>query len=676
VTGPSTVDDESGSAADRILWWIVLVGALAVLATALVGVVLAMVGAYSNGLALGAGVLGAAAAVVPVRRALPPVRGASTVATVAVIALTGSLFLHTVAHLGEHVFTTRDPGSYLSTARWLSDGGELHVDAGSPVFDGIDVAYGGPGVYEVEPGIIEFQFSHGPAVVMAVGHGLFGSTGLLAASAAVGWLALLAVYLALRSVTRHPWLAVGGTVGLGVSLPILYVTRSTYSEPFVLLVVVLGVGLLLAAGRRPSVGQLAMASVLLGSAPVFRIDAGLYVIGVLLIAVHLVLLGRPRRDVLVVLACPVVPFVVGSIDVRVFAGRYASDLATNLRRLDVAMVVLTIVAVAALVVHRRIRLPDRWVGLPHRWAAALGVSVAVVGGLAWQVRPAVAAFGGWEADSGIGSAVEALQRANGLEVSPTRSYSELSVASIGWYLGVGVVASALVGFGLVAARAASDVRSRFVPFAIVAVVAGPLYLWDTNITPDQLWASRRFVPFVLPLFVIAAVWALDLGLAHLPTRRARRVGLGIAVVFLALPAAAATWPIREANEQRGGLDAVERLCELAGEDAHVLDLTIGIFSMPTRAWCGATAASIAEPTEAEVRRFLDNAAAACVPAVVIAADAATIDSLPSVAALFTTFDVAEVPNDRLAERTLARAPSRYAPAPLSWFAGRVPALGC
>ena len=63
------------------------------------------------------------------------------------------------------------------------------------------------------------------------------------------------------------------------------------------------------------------------------------------------------------------------------------------------------------------------------------------------------------------------------------------------------------------------------------MVAGPLYLWDTNITPDQLWASRRFVPFVLPLFVIAAVWALDLGLAHLPTRRARRVGLGIAVAF-------------------------------------------------------------------------------------------------------------------------------------------------
>lgn len=676
MTSPPIVGDEPGPAADRLLWWVVLVAAVGVLATALVGVVLAMAGAYANGLALAAGVLAAAVSVVPLRRALPSVRGGSTAATVAVVALTGLLFAHTVADLGEHIFTTRDPGSYLSTARWLSDGGELHVDAGSAVYDGIEVAYGGPGVYEVEPGVIEFQFSHGPAVVMAVGHGLLGSTGLLATSAAVGWLALLAVYLALRTVTRHAWLAVAGTVGLGVSLPILYVTRSTYSEPFVLLVVVLGVGLLLAAGRRPSLGQLALASLLLGSAQVFRIDAGLYVIGLLLIAVHLVLLGRPRRDVLVVLACPVVPILVGSVDVRVFGGRYAEDLATNLRRLDAALVVLTLVALLALVAHCRVRLPDRWSGLSPRWANGVGVGVAVVGGLAWQVRPARAAFGGWAADSGIGGAVATLQAANGLEVSPTRSYSELSVTSIGWYLGVAVVALGLIGFGLIAARVAADVRSRFAPFAIVAVVAGPLYLWDTNITPDQLWASRRFVPFVLPLFVIGAVWCIDRVLTRLPTAGSRRIGVGIAAVFLVLPAAATTWPVREANEQRGALDAVERLCDLTGEDAHVLDLTIGIFSMPSRAWCGATAASIAEPAEADVRRFLDNAAAACVPAVVIAADAATIDALPAVAAQFSTFDVADVPNDRLAERTLVRAPSRYAPAPLSWFAGRVPALGC
>ena len=89
-------------------------------------------------------------------------------------------------------------------------------------------------------------------------------------------------------------------------------------------------------------------------------------------------------------------------------------------------------------------------------------------------------------------------------------------------------------------RAGASCGSRV---QVVALVLGPpalLYLWRPSITPDQIWATRRFVPAVLPIIVLAAFGVLCAARGHGPfgfatARRVVAVVLGVAAI--AYPAA-------------------------------------------------------------------------------------------------------------------------------------------
>ena len=242
-------------------------------------------------------------------------------------------------------------------------------------------------MYEVEPGVVEFQFSHGASIPMATAYDLVGARGLFASSAVVGALALLAVFLALTTVTASPWLAVSGATALGVSLPMIYATRTTYSEPFVLVLITTAIAVLLADGRDLRRSQLALVGLLIGGSTLFRVDAQLYVVGLLALASVLMLRGSEILDVVIMLAAASVPAVVGTIDVRVFARDYVDGLDSNVAMLDRATLALGAVAVVVGVWTHRRRGTRRFVGGSAGAAVWAATVVAIVGVLAWQVRP-------------------------------------------------------------------------------------------------------------------------------------------------------------------------------------------------------------------------------------------------------------------------------------------------
>src|SRR5690606_1492191 len=119
-------------------WFEVLAwtGPIAMGAVGLLGLLLAILGVYSGWLALVLGVPVAAATVWGLHRVRPrdarPVERAATAAALAAVALALGYFAFAGSVPSQNVFTTRDPGVYLNTARWLSAEGELGGDAQDP----------------------------------------------------------------------------------------------------------------------------------------------------------------------------------------------------------------------------------------------------------------------------------------------------------------------------------------------------------------------------------------------------------------------------------------------------------------------------------------------------------------------------------------------------------------
>ena len=108
----------------------------------------------------------------------------------------------------------------------------------------------------------------------------------------------------------------------------------------------------------------------------------------------------------------------------------------------------------------------------------------------------------------------------------------------------------------------------------VAGIRTALYLIKPQITPTQIWATRRFVPAALPFLVLAAAYALENAANLLPRldlgpARARALTFGMAVAVVAFPLGT-TLPVRSFESQAGFLSVVNATCDTIGKNAAVL----------------------------------------------------------------------------------------------------------
>jgi hypothetical protein len=250
-----------------------------------------------------------------------------------------------------------------------------------------------------------------------------------------------------------------------------------------------------------------------------------------------------------------------------------------------------------------------------------------------------------------------MQRASGAVPDGTRSYGELSLASIGWYVGAPVVALGILGLALLTYRALSAGATGVVGLVILCAVGMPVYLWNPSITPDQLWATRRYLPLIMPAFVLAAGIAADRlveGVRGAPWLKGAAM-LSVTAAFV-VPAALRTWPVRDMADQRNFYGGLMAACEGVGESAAVLQAGPGTMMMPMRAWCGADVASVSGETAPEaLRQFIDRSVAACRRAFVLTEDPGRLAGLPGLGTPVTRSYM----NEHLPERTLTSPPDDY-----------------
>ncbi len=551
-----------------------------------------------------------------------------------------------LAERTEQIIFLRDPATYLQVGYWIADHGYLPIPDSAAAFGGPHpgLSFASVNYYPSGAGIVP-QFMTGMPLVLAAAFWLGGMNAALLATPVIGGCAVLA-FGGLAGRLAGPRWAPAAAAVLALSLPEQYTSRASFSEPLAQVLLFGGLCLLADSlvvnrgtrgdrGKRPDwpnqdMVLAALAGLALGLTILVRIDG----LSDILPAVPFlgVMLAARRRQAIPFGVALVAGVGYGLADGYLKSLPYLDLEAPSLRPLAliVAVIVVATALGVAVTASRRARGTARRLLATKvvRWlptAAAVGVAAIFV---AFAVRPLVQTVAG-ETDPTSIAYVAELQKLAHLPVAGRRQYYEDSLYWVIWYLGVPAVLLGAFGLALLAKRCTSSLLSWKDPAGAARIWALPLMmaswvivtvLWRPAVSPDQPWASRRLVPFVLPGLILAAVWAA----AWLKDQAAQlgrtRVTAGIVatccVASLAIPTALAILDLGVTKKDgvtahgmafrkigTGEITAVTGLCRAIGPGASVVildSLTADRFAQVVRGICGTPAAVLDRPTRAEV----------------------------------------------------------------------------
>lgn len=571
-----------------------------VAAFSLVAMVALQAGQLRPAVVLPFGLLAAAAAARSVGLRRPePLGGARWLDGAALVLVLGFAAVN-LRYSAQTIDVFRDPGVYAITGQWLARHGSLPIPVHPEVFGGVpSVSFYSAGFDPgTTPGFVHPQFSNLLPGLLAVGGWLGGDRLVLKVNPLLGGLALLSMYGLARQYVGRTW-ALLPVVALGVSLPQLQFSRATYSEPVTMLLVLGGLALLREAQQRDSARSFGLAGLVLGACVLARVDGFFFLLAVPLVgAAELAAAspGRRRRrlgQVGALLLGVAVPAAVAMANLIALSPAYLRGLRGELRLIAAAAIAVTVLGVAAVVLAWSTTLTRRMPGAA-RWLPAAGAATVVLLGAVAASRPLWQVGHTPDAPRSQTDYIAFLQRAGGLAVDGTRSYAEQTLAWLSWYWGPLVVVLGVAGVALAVYRLARGDRLLVAPLGMFLSTA-LLYLTVPSIVPDQVWAMRRYLPVVIPGFLVAAAAALSL------LARRGRVGLVAGLVLgggLVLFPAAGSARLATIREGVPQLAEVQNLCAALPADA-ALAVTgpLGVtYQQTVRSYCGVPVAELRQPT--------------------------------------------------------------------------------
>jgi hypothetical protein len=195
--------------------------------------------------------------------------------------------------------------------------------------------------------------------------------------------------------------------------------------------------------------------------------------------------------------------------------------------------------------------------------------------------------------------VQVAQQAQGLPVDGRRVYAEHTVDWQAMYLGWPTVVLAVLGYVVLLNRLLRGRDYRLLGLLVMALTLSALYLWAPQITPDQVWAMRRYVPIVIPGLLIAALAALSAAWRRWGTSFVgRSLGRG-AIAAAAAVAMLVPWlvtrPVADLREEAPQLQQVEAMCAAIPGDGAVLVVDESLrwgYLQTVRSYCGVPALAL------------------------------------------------------------------------------------
>jgi hypothetical protein len=506
-----------------------------------------------------------------------------------------------VPYLSERVIVNRDPDVYTLAALWMRTHSSIPIPV--PLF-----SRGSPGFGFINSTLYPQGF-HLVSAVSASAGWVFGQTAVFWGNIACGAAALLSLYVLGTRVLGALW-ALVPVLALAASLPMLEFSRALYSEPLAMTFTFLGATLLWDAWQRDRVTGYVLAGAAFGGVGLARIDGSLPLIGVMVgltVAAYLHpgrAESRRRWAALLVMAGSLPGLLLGLADGLLNSGFYVPDLRGQVLMLGAGLAVAAVLSLAGALLPRSITHTDR-VATGLRIAATAGAALTAVALLVlisriwWYV-------GHGPVNNGI---IIGAQTREHLPVDGTQTYAEATFTWISWYYGWPVVLLGLAGLLVWLVAGARGRSTQLLWLSALFLPSAVLYLTAPNITPDQMWAMRRFLPVVVPGMLLGTTWLVrrlvDLARARarrdLPRARSTRIG-GL-LVAAALVLCAAGWPLITVQalwgtqNYAGALGGIKLICnQIDGRPTIVAGR--GNYMATILVLCGVPTVSIEEPTPA------------------------------------------------------------------------------
>jgi hypothetical protein len=569
-----------------------------------------LAGAYRPAVVLPLGLIAAAAAGWVVLRSVVALPTRTMLPNLLAVAAALVFVAVNLKYSAQEIWVFRDPSTYALTGQWLAHHTSAWITTQPEVFGSVKgVGAASLGFNPVHSGVIQSQYPDAAPMLVAVG-GWISDSALLRVAPVIGGVALLGFYAVARSVVRE-WWALGATALLALSLPMINFSRAVYSEPTTMVFLFGGLGLLFVCERRGGWPLHLVAGVCFGATEIARLDGGLYLLAVAGYAVLRLARAAVRRtavvEVVSLVGGSVVVFLLGALMTRhlsplYWAGHDKETAGLVLPAVLVAVVGAPVVWLAWGGPARR----ERALALVPRTAKAVAVFIVLLAivGLSrplWLVSHHFV-----RAD--FTTAEEILQKADHLKVDGTRDYAESSMYWIAWYYGIVVVLAGVVGAAWMVLRFARKGSPALLGFLLVFLGSSVLFLYYPNIAPDQIWVMRRYLPVVLPGFVLAAAFV---GWRLCRFGRPAQVVVAVLVLVSFVLTGRETSHLVRVRQAVPELAEVENVCADLPANAAVLAAgeLADTYAMTVRSYCRVPVATLRVPTQATLAQVRSTAAA-------------------------------------------------------------------
>lgn len=485
-----------------------------------------------------------------------------------------------VTYSFETTFIRRDPGMYANGGVWLIDNTSTNIPVQEELYKNVKGASADSSGIWYDPygdtkDYVQPQGVHSLSAYLALFGKIFGEKVLFDANIYMGAAAIMTVFAVSRLFVSALFAGVGATVMMA-SLPMVYFSRDTYTEPMAILLAMTAIFSFSFMLKNLSEVKLKhlpfwVTGMISGGVALARSDGYIVAIGVMLtlMIIHVIAKNVVRlKQLASFLAGSFAVMMVAYADLYYLTGSYHSYHGKDVHKQMLIMaVLLSVFGLLLLLPRLKSSLGKLYRGNTKKVfytvsAILILMVVFIVSRPLWHTgtQPVATAAG----------YVNSIQ-AKVSEPISNRNYAENTHMWITWYIGASTVILGLVGIWFGLYYVITKQRYEYLALVILVLGAGFIYMMNPRITSDQIWAIRRFLPIVVPLTVVFATLGLmktsELIKRNVSDVTLQKMGMTMVIGLVLVQPLVVTRPFIKFKEIDRQLESVKELCKRLPENS-------------------------------------------------------------------------------------------------------------